>query len=120
MSANRIHSTNSANMRRRAQADFLPVAMRVVWVLIVGSALMTVGFTFYPEWTRLSGMRRDVAAQKARLQELRKLAGEREQEVKLLRTDREYLEMIARDKLDLMKQGETIFRLSSTAGRPRS
>jgi cell division protein FtsB len=114
MSANRIHTTNSANTRRRAQEDFLPVAMRVVWVLIVGSALLTLGFTFYPEWTRLSGMRQDVAAQKARLEELHKLAAEREQEVKLLQTDREYLEMIARDKLDLMKQGETIFRLSST------
>lgn len=114
MSANRIHTTNSATARRRGQADFLPVAMRVVWVLIVGSALLTLGFTFYPEWTRLSGMREEVAAQKSRLEELRKLASEREQEVRLLQTDREYLEMIARDKLDLMKEGETIFRLNNT------
>jgi cell division protein FtsB len=32
-------------------------------------------------------------------------------EVNLLKTDAGYLEMIARDRLDLMKEGETIFRL---------
>ncbi|MEY2504477.1 MAG: Septum formation initiator, partial [Verrucomicrobiota bacterium] len=32
-------------------------------------------------------------------------------EVNLLKTDPTYLETIARDRLDLMKEGETIFRL---------
>ncbi len=113
MSGNRIQTTNSARTRR-AQANYLPVAVRVMWALIVGSALLTLGFTFYPEWIRLSDMKRDVAEQKTRLAELRKTATDRELEVKLLQTDREYLEMIARDKLDLMKDGETIFRLGNS------
>jgi cell division protein FtsB len=37
-------------------------------------------------------------------------------ELGLLRNDREYLETIARDRLNLMKPGETIFRVE----RPRS
>jgi cell division protein FtsB len=113
MSGNRIQTTNSARTRR-AQANYLPVAVRVMWALIVGSALLTLGFTFYPEWIRLSDMKRDVTEQKTRLAELRKTATDRELEVKLLQTDREYLEMIARDKLDLMKDGETIFRLGNS------
>ena len=32
-------------------------------------------------------------------------------EVNLLKTDPTYLETMARDRLDLMKEGETIFRL---------
>ena len=32
-------------------------------------------------------------------------------EVNLLKTDATYLETITRDRLDLMKEGETIFRL---------
>ena len=36
-------------------------------------------------------------------------------EVNLLKTDPSYLETIARDRLDLMKEGETIFRLDSHA-----
>ena len=35
----------------------------------------------------------------------------REREVRLLQSDSIYLETIARDKLDLMKPGEIIFRL---------
>ena len=98
--------------RRRSQSDFLPAAMRVVWVLIIASALLTAGFTFYPEWLRLSEMKSHLAKQKAQLEDLQKLAQNREQEVRLLQSDREYLETIARDRLDMMKEGETIFRLS--------
>lgn len=117
--------TSSQNIRvttthRRSQGDFLPAAMRVVWILIVFCALLTAGFTFYPEWTRLHDMKRDLAVQKTKLEELQKLATSREQEVHLLQTDREYLELIARDRLDLMKDGETIFRLSSIPGHPHS
>jgi len=36
-------------------------------------------------------------------------------EVNLLKTDPVYLETIARDRLDLMKEGETIFRLEPPA-----
>ncbi len=34
-----------------------------------------------------------------------------QKEYDLLRNDREYLEAVARDRLDLMREGETIFRL---------
>ena len=106
-------SMHSAGRRRRSQAELLPAATRVMWVLIVAAALLTLGFTFYPEWSRLADMKRDLSAQQAKLAELKKQCSDRELEVKLLQTDREYLEIIARDRLDLMKEGETIFRLSS-------
>lgn len=111
---------HGAQTRRRSQGDFLPTAMRVVATLIVFCALLTAGFTFYPEWIRLHDMKRDLAAQKMKLEDLHKLVESRELEVHLLQTDREYLEMIARDRLDMMKEGETIFRLSSTPLHPHS
>ena len=106
------------NTRRRSQSDFLPTAMRVVIGMIVVCALLIAGFTFYPVWNRLSDMKHDLSRQTARLEELKKATAERELQVHLLQTDKEYLEMIARDRLDLMKDGETIFRLSSA--KPRS
>ena len=112
-------TSHSTVVRRRSQSDFLPAAMRTVWVLIIGSALLTAGFTFYPEWLRLNEMKNHLAKQKAQLEDLQKLAQERELEVHLLQTDREYLETIARDRLDMMKEGETIFRLSA-ATHPHS
>jgi cell division protein FtsB len=40
-------------------------------------------------------------------------------EVNLLKTDVTYLETIARDRLDLMKDGETIFRLEASRAKPK-
>jgi cell division protein FtsB len=102
------------NLRRRSGGDMLPVATRVMWALIIAAGLVTLGFTFYPEWARLSSMKSDLAAQQERLADLKKKTADHDQEVKLLQTDPQYLEIIARDKLDLMKEGETIFRLSNT------
>ena len=110
----------TSHPHRRSGATFLPTAMRVVTGLIVFCTLLTAGFTFYPEWVRLSDMKSDLDNEKSRLLTLQKKAKAKENEVHLLQTDREYLEMIARDKLDMMKSGETIFRLSPPSGRSRS
>jgi cell division protein FtsB len=106
------------NVRRRSGGEFLPVATRVMWALITVALLLTIGFWFYPEWARLSSMKRDLATQQQHLADLKKKSAEHEQEVKLLQNDPQYLEFIAREKLDLMKNGETIFRLNSP--QPRS
>ena len=115
MTGSHVAHTNSS---RRSQSEFLPTAMRVVLGLIGACALLIAGFTFYPQWIRLSEMKKDLAVQTAHLEELKKSTADHEQEAHLLQTDKEYLEMIARDRLDLMKNGETIFRLSSA--KPRS
>jgi cell division protein FtsB len=109
-----MHMPHSAAKRRRSQAEMLPALMRVMWLLIVAAGLLTLGFTFYPEWSRLADMKHDLSVQQTKLTELKKQCSDRELEVKLLQTDRQYLEMIARDRLDLMKEGETIFRLASS------
>ena len=52
--------------------------------------------------------RDELATEKARLEEL---LSRQVREVDLLKTDTTYIETVARNKLDLMKPGETIFRL---------
>jgi cell division protein FtsB len=99
--------------RRHRQADFLRHAIRAVLVLIAAVILLIAGVTFYPEWTRLQEMKRDLSEKTAKLEEAGRIGKEREMEIHLLQTDPKYLETIARDRLDLMKPGETIFRLST-------
>jgi cell division protein FtsB len=53
----------------------------------------------------------------AQVNEQKHLIARQTREVNLLTTDREYLETIARDKLDLMKEGEVIFRLEPASKR---
>jgi cell division protein FtsB len=112
------HQGTHAAARRHRQSEFLRNAVRVMWSLIAAVVLLLAGFTFYPEWTRLSDMKKDLASEKAKLEELKKTTEGRELEVQLLQNDPHYLEMIARERLDMMKEGETIFRLSSA--KPKS
>jgi cell division protein FtsB len=53
---------------------------------------------------------------KAEVAKEKEILVRRKREEDLLRNDPQYLETIARDKLDLMKEGETIIRIESTPG----
>jgi cell division protein FtsB len=47
------------------------------------------------------------------------LLAKQTREVNLIKTDVSYLETIARDRLDLMKEGETIFRLEAARAKSK-
>ena len=68
-------------------------------------------FTFYPAWSRRDDLTAKLEAERAKLAAEQLLQKQRTREVKLLQTDPEYVETIARDKLSVMKPGETIYRL---------
>lgn len=66
---------------------------------------------FVPEIERRNQLQQQAQAyEELRAEKAGRLA-QLQKEYDLLRNDREYLEAIARDRLDLMKDGETIFRL---------
>jgi len=79
--------------------------------LLVLAFLVLVVVLFMPELKRQrtqQAQRDELAAEKGRLEEL---LARQVREVELLRTDTMFLETIARNKLDLMKPGETIIRI---------
>jgi cell division protein FtsB len=66
----------------------------------------------------MQAARAEIDAIQAQVNEQKKLLGRQTREVNLLKTDSTYLETIARDRLDLMKEGETIFRLEPAKAGP--
>ena len=58
----------------------------------------------------------DISKLQAQRDEQQALLSKQTREVSLLKTDPVYLETIARDRLDLMKDGETIFRIEQAQG----
>ncbi len=64
-----------------------------------------------PQYKKLTQSRDDIDTLQAQVTEQKMLLARQTREVNLLKTDPTYLETIARDRLDLMKEGETIFRL---------
>jgi cell division protein FtsB len=97
--------------RRRHEPDFWHGLNRVLQVLVLLGFLGTVAITFYPVWQsqhdmrlRLLTLERDATEKTARLDQ-------NQRTIDLLRHDPEYVETIARDRLNLMKPGETVYRI---------
>ena len=87
------------------------VMVALIFLCVVAAALRL----FIPEIERRNQLERQA-------QRLEKISAEKtvrvaqlQKEYNLLKNDREYLETIARDRLDLMKNGETIFRLERSS-----
>jgi cell division protein FtsB len=97
--------------RRRNEPDFWHRLNRVLQVLVVAGFLLTVGVMFYPVWQKQNDMRFRLLTLEAEKAEKSTALAKSQRQLDLLRNDREYLETIARDRLNVMKPGETIFRI---------
>jgi cell division protein FtsB len=87
---------------------------RFLTVLIVLAGVLFIGLSLYPEWRHRNQLSAKLEEEQARLRAEQLLQKKREREVDLLQTDPSYVETIARDKLGVMKEGETIFRLDGS------
>ena len=105
--------------RRTGDPSFWNALNRVLLTLVIAGGLAGIVLWFYPELERRDQMARKLAEHHEELQAQQSLRKQREREVYLLENDKEYIETIARDKLDMMKEGETIFRLDpAKAAKP--
>ena len=105
-----------AEGRRRSDPSFWNALNRVLFALVIVSGTAGILLWFYPEVVRRDQMARSLLGDQEELAAQQSLRKQREREVYLLENDKEYIETIARDKLDMMKEGETIFRLDSSKG----
>lgn len=97
--------------RRRVEPGFWHQANRVLIAIIMVAIFAAIGFTFYPVLQKQQDMHRNrTALEQARAEKTLRLRNA-QRELELLRTDPDYVETIARDRLGLMKPGETIFRV---------
>jgi cell division protein FtsB len=103
-----------AEARQRSEPSFWNALNRVLLSLVIAGSIVGVVLWFYPEVARRDQMAGDLLEDQQELAALQSLRKQREREVYLLENDKEYIEIIARDKLDMMKEGETIFRLDPT------
>ena len=81
-------------------------------LLFVAMWLLIISF-FLPPYKQLNRNRAETDQLLAQVTDEKLLLARQTKQVSLLKSDPTYLETIARDKLDLMKDGETIFRLEA-------
>ena len=92
-------------------ALFVVLLIIAIWLVIVS--------LFVPPYKKLMQSRTEIDNLQQQVDEQQTLLTRQTREVNLLKTDVSYLETIARDRLDLMKEGETIFRLETARAKTK-
>ncbi len=90
---------------------------RVLLTLLFLAAWLVIVSLFVPPYKKLKIGHDEIDKLQAQRDELQAMLSKQTREVSLLKTDPVYLETIARDRLDLMKDGETVFRIESAAAQ---
>jgi cell division protein FtsB len=99
------------DFRARREATVWQRLNRILRVLLVLALLLVIVSLFLPPSKKLAQSRAEIDLLQGQVTEQKTLLARQTREVNLLKTDPTYLETMARDRLDLMKEGETIFRL---------
>jgi cell division protein FtsB len=103
------------DFRVRREATVWQRWNRLLLILLLLSVWLVILSLFVPPYKKLQLGHEDIDKLQAQRDEQQALLSKQTREVNLLKTDPVYLETIARDRLDLMKEGETIFRIESAA-----
>jgi len=107
------------DFRARREATIWQRLNRVLRVLLVLAIWLVIVSLFLPPYKKLKQSGAEIENLQALVNDQKIQLARQTREVNLLKTDATYLETIARDRLDLMKEGETIFRLEQTAAGKR-
>jgi cell division protein DivIC len=108
-----VDATGYGDFRARREATIWQRMNHVLRVLLFVTVWLLVISFFLPPYKQLIRNRAETDQLLAQLTEEKLLLARQARTVSLLKSDPTYLETIARDKLDLMKEGETIFRLET-------
>jgi cell division protein FtsB len=106
-----VEAAAYGDFRARRDATVWQRLNGVLRVLLFIAAWLVIISLFLPPYKKLTQHRGEIDKLQLQVNEQKSLLARQTREVSLLKTDATYLETIARDRLDLMKEGETIFRL---------
>jgi cell division protein FtsB len=108
------------DFRARREATVWQRLNSILRVLLVLAIVLVIVSLFLPQAKRLSQSRTEIENLQTQVNDQKILLARQTREVNLLKTDPSYLETMARDRLDLMKEGETIFRLEQPPAPKRN
>lgn len=106
-----MENPSYGDFRARREATVWQRLNSVLRVLLVLALVLVIVSLFLPQSKKLTQSRTEIEKLQGMLNDQKNLLARQTREVNLLKTDPSYLETIARDRLDLMKEGEAIFRL---------
>jgi cell division protein FtsB len=106
-----VENPGYGDFRARREASVWQRLNSVLRVLLAVAVVLVIVSLFLPPYKKLGQGRTEIENLQSQVNDQKMLLARQTREVNLLKTDPVYLETMARDRLDLMKEGETIFRL---------
>jgi cell division protein FtsB len=115
-----VDNTGYGDFRARREASVWQRLNSILRVLLVLALVLVLVSLFLPQSKKLTQSRTEIENLQGLVNEQKTLLARQTREVNLLKTDPSYLETMARDRLDLMKESETIFRLEQLPAAKRN
>jgi cell division protein FtsB len=112
-----VEYSGYGDFRARRDATIWQRLNSILRVLLVLALVLIIVSLFLPQAKKLAQSRAEIENLQGQVNEQKLVLARQTREVNLLKTDPTYLETIARDRLDLMKEGETIFRLDQPVSK---
>lgn len=106
-----MENSGYGDFRARREASVWQRLNSILLVLLAVAALLVIVSLFLPLSKKRAQSQVEIDRLQALVNDQKTMLARQTREVSLLKTDPAYLEIMARDRLDLMKEGETIFRL---------
>jgi cell division protein FtsB len=106
-----VEDSGYGDFRARREATVWQRLNSVLRLLLFVAVALVILSLFLPLYKKRTQSQNEIDNLQLQVNEQKTLLARQTREVNLLKTDPVYLETIARDRLDLMKEGETIFRL---------
>ena len=108
-----MSSPSAHDFRNRQQESVWHSLNRFLVALIVFAVCILILCAFVPLLKRQRELKAQITDLRADIDVKKTALHKANQQEQLLRNDPEYLELVVRDRFDLMKEGETIFRLDA-------
>jgi len=106
-----VENSGYGDFRARREATVWQRLNSVLRVLLGLAVVLVIVSLFLPLYKKRVQSQNEIDNLQNLVNEQKTMLARQTREVHLLTSDPVYLETIARDRLDLMKEGETIFRL---------
>ena len=106
-----MENSGYGDFRARREATVWQRLNSILRVLLALAALLVIVSLFLPLSKKRGQSQVEIDKLQAQVNDQKMMLARQTREVNLLKTDPAFLETKARDRLDLMKEGETIFRL---------
>ncbi len=95
----------------RVRTTGIRIVNRVAFVVLVATACVAMAVLSVPQVRELRRLKEELARTVTHESHIRSYKEQKGRELSALRSDPSYLELIARDRLDLYRSGERIYRI---------